>query len=89
MVSDMNLGKVYVGQDSLFCDACKEDKQHRVAFPNEGDMQVTRSLGIVHSNMCGPMRTTSMGNARYVVTFIDHFSKKVCLYVLRFKEEVF
>ena len=27
--------------------------------------------------MCGPMWTTSMGNARYVIIFIDNFSMKM------------
>ena len=36
MVSGMNLGKFSCPTSSLFCEACIEGKQHRVAFSNEG-----------------------------------------------------
>ena len=34
----------------------------------------------MHSNLCGPIRITSIGSARYFVVFIDDFSRKVWLY---------
>ena len=35
------------------------------------------------------MKTTSIGGGRYFLTFIDDFSRKVWVYVLKSKREVF
>jgi len=89
MVSGMNLGKPSSPTTSLVCEPCIEGKQHRAAFPNEGGRRATKPLEIVHSDVCGPMRTASMGGAKYFVTFIDDFSRKVWLYALKTKGECF
>lgn len=43
----------------------------------------------MHSDVCGPMRTPSFGGARYFVSFIDDFSKKVWIYIIKAKSECF
>ncbi len=43
----------------------------------------------MHSDVCGPMKTTFHGRARYFVTFIDDFLRKTDVYLLRAKGEVF
>ena len=73
----------------LVCEACIERKQHQLSFPTERTRRATNPLEIVHSDVCGPMRTTSMGGAKYFVTFIDNFSRKVWLYVLKAKDKCF
>ncbi len=39
--------------------------------------------------MCGPIKTTSHGEARYFVTFIDDFSRKTHVFLLKAKGEAF
>ena len=85
----MNLGKFSCPTSSLLCEACIESKQHRTVFPNEGGRQTTKPLKIVYSDGCGPMRFTLMGGARYFVTFVNNFSRKVWLYVLESKGDCF
>ncbi len=46
-------------------------------------------MKIVHTNVCGPMKTTSHVGARYFLTFIDDFSKKIHVYLLKAKGEAF
>ncbi len=89
MVSGMNLGKISCPTYSLVCEACIQGKQHRAPFPKEGGRRATKPLEIVHSDVCGPMRTTSVGGAKYFVTFIDDFSRKIWLYALKTKGECF
>jgi transposase InsO family protein len=88
MVTGIDLTKVSC-HSPLVCEACIEGKQHRLSFPTERARRATKPLEIVHSDVCGPMRTTSMGGAKYFVTFIDDFSRKVWLYVLKTKDECF
>jgi transposase InsO family protein len=87
MVNGMNLGNMPCLTSSFFCEGCIEGKQHCKPFPSNGGMRATKPLEIVHSDVCGPMRTTSLGGARYYVTYIDDFSRKVWVYLLKSKGE--
>ncbi len=46
-------------------------------------------MKIVHTDVCGPMKTTSHGGARYFFIFIDDFSRKIHVYLLKAKGEAF
>ena len=46
-------------------------------------------LDYVHSDVWGPTKEPSIGGSRYFVTFVDDFSKKVWVYLLKHKSEVF
>ena len=85
----MNLGKLPCRISLLFCEMCMECKQYRVAFSNEGDKRATKPLEIIYFDVCGPIRTTFIGSARYFVTFIDDLLKNICLYALRTKAKCF
>ncbi|MCO5610381.1 hypothetical protein L7F22_064617 [Adiantum nelumboides] len=62
---------------------------HRFAFSQDGSVRATRKLQLVHSDVCGPMRTPSVGNSLYFVTFIDDFSRFCWVYPLKAKSDVF
>lgn len=55
-------------------------------FPKESERE-TEIRDIVHSDVCGPMRTQSNGKARYFVTFIDDSSRCEVSFI-RSKNEV-
>jgi len=44
---------------------------------------------IVHSDLCGPMQTPSIGGSHYVLTFIDNYTRKTWVFLLKHKSEVF
>ena len=48
-----------------------------------------RPLQHVHSDVCGPMPTNSLGGKKYFVTFVDDYSRMCKVYFLRSKSEVF
>ena len=43
----------------------------------------------MHSDVWGPTRESSLGGSMYYVTFIDDFSRKVWVYFMKQKSEVF
>jgi hypothetical protein len=43
----------------------------------------------VHSDVAGPMRTPSLGGARYFVLFIDDYTRFTAVFTLKHKSEVF
>jgi hypothetical protein len=70
------------------CKGCALGKNIKKAFPSSEN----RSKGIldlIHSDVCGPMPANSLGGSLYYVTFIDDFSRKTWLYLLKTKDEVF
>ena len=46
-------------------------------------------LDLIHTDVWGPSLVASIGGARYYVTFIDDFSRKVWTFFLKHKSEVF
>ncbi|MCO5575101.1 hypothetical protein L7F22_028898 [Adiantum nelumboides] len=71
------------------CEGCVLGKMHRFAFSQNGSVRATRKLQLVHNDVCGPMRTPSVGNSLYFVTFIDDFSRFCWVYPLKEKSDVF
>jgi len=55
------------------CKGCALGKMHDRPYPASGK-RATRPLGLVHSDLVGPMPTESRFRACYVLTFIDDFS---------------
>ena len=88
MVSGMDVQAVPNDVHSLACEGCVEGKQARRPFPTEGGTRAKKILELVHSDVCGPMKTPSIGGARYFLTFIDDFSRNIWVYVLKSKSEV-
>lgn len=70
----------------MTCISCIEGKQARLPFTSAGS-RASALLELVHSDVCGPMEVTSLGGARYFLTFIDDFSRKVCVFTLKSKSE--
>ena len=52
-------------------------------------MRANHKLQLVHSDVCGPMRTPSFGSYLYFVTFIDDYSRHAWVYPLKAKFDVF
>lgn len=80
----VNFGSSMVFQP---CVNCCKGKQSRLPFPTEGS-RATAQLELIHSDLCGPMEETSFSGAKYFITFIDDFIRKVFLYFLPSKTNV-
>lgn len=70
------------------CTICAQGKQTRASFKDIGN-RAKEILQIIHTDVCGPMSTKSLGGSRYLLTFVDDFSRKVFVYPIKRKEEVF
>jgi hypothetical protein len=89
MVKGINLGKTSPPVTTLVCEACTEGKQYAAKWGNNEERVATKPLEIVHSGVCGPMKTTSIGGAKYFVIFVDDYSRKVWVYTMKCKGEWF
>ncbi|KAL6533177.1 hypothetical protein OROMI_027289 [Orobanche minor] len=70
------------------CSHCLAGKQTRVTFKGHTPSRKENVLDLIHSDVCGPMKTRTIGGCRYFVTFIDDHSRKVWAYTLKSKDQV-
>ncbi|CAH9100553.1 unnamed protein product [Cuscuta europaea] len=72
------------------CSHCLAGKQNRVSFNSNPPSRKENILDLVHSDVCGPMKKTmTLGGCSYFVTFIDDHFRKVWVYTLKSKDQVF
>lgn len=69
------------------CENCLKGKHSRNPFQHNGT-RASELLEMVHSDLCGPMKILSNGGARYILVFVDDYSRKVFVYFIKFKSEV-
>ncbi|SCZ99479.1 BZ3501_MvSof-1269-A2-R1_Chr7-1g09256 [Microbotryum saponariae] len=73
--------------EKFVCNACLSAKGHRLPFP-DSDSHSSERLGLVHSDVLSfPER--SLTGKRYLVTFLDDYSRKLWAYAIGHKSEVF
>lgn len=62
-------------------------KQHRKAIPKQNIWRAKEIPEFVHSDICGTITPTSNSEKRYVLWFIDDYSRKAWSYLLGEKSE--
>ncbi|GJU38428.1 retrotransposon protein, putative, ty1-copia subclass [Tanacetum coccineum] len=70
------------------CVSCLSGKMKRKSFLHRPE-KATDLLGIIHTDMCGPLRHVSKQGASYFITFTDDYSRYGYVYLLKHKHEVF
>ncbi|GJX41366.1 retrovirus-related pol polyprotein from transposon TNT 1-94 [Tanacetum coccineum] len=71
-----------------FCENYVLGKSHRVSF-GVGRHTTQGVIDYVHSDLWGPSQVESLGGKRYFLSIIDDYSRRVWVYILRFKHEAF
>eukprot|EP00253_Pinus_taeda_P005517 PITA_05517 len=69
------------------CEGCAKGKHARERFPKGSSWRAHHPLQLVHSDICGPMQTKSLGKSSYFITFIDDYSRNCGVYFLKAKSE--
>ena len=78
-----------LGISSSICEGCVLGKHQVYSFPDKSLSRATSPLDLVHTDICGPMQTQSLGGATYYITFIDDFSRYTKVYFLKHKSDAF
>ena len=66
------------------CKGCAQGKNVKKTFPSSKS-EAKGILEIVHLNVCGSMHSSSLSGYVYYVSFIDDFSRKTWMYLLKGK----
>lgn len=86
ILNDFCISNVENVQENMNCEVCAKGKQCRRPFKKSG-ARASDVLQLIHSDLCGPINVASMGGARYILTFVDDFTRKTFVYFLRAKSE--
>ena len=69
-------------------DVCHSSKQATKKFP-KSVTYTTKTLELVHSNVCGPFKLARLLGAKYFVTFVDDYGQKIWVSLIKSKAQVF
>ncbi|KAL4282375.1 hypothetical protein GQ457_03G013570 [Hibiscus cannabinus] len=83
-VTDLPMLNIYDDK----CDSCQLGKSHRLPFSLDGVKRANMKLELVHSDLFGPMKTSSMNGSKYFMLFIDDLTRMCWVYFLKSKLNV-
>ncbi|KAL5760753.1 hypothetical protein ACOSP7_019243 [Xanthoceras sorbifolium] len=87
LVSDGPLSDLKV-DDLLTCKSCLEGKMTKMPFTAKGT-RATECLGMIHTDVCGPMSIQARGGYEYFITFTNDYSRFGYAYLMRHKSDAF
>lgn len=85
--NNIKSSKISIERDYV-CRGCALDKYTKETFSRSNN-RAKSVMGLIHSDICGPMSTKNLSSVEYFVTFIDDHSRKTWIYFLKTKDEVF
>ena len=60
----------------------------KLSFTEKGEW-ASKALGLIHSDVCGPMNISFRGGYSYFITFTDDLSRYRYVYLIKHKSESF
>lgn len=87
-VQNSTLGVNYSDVSENGCIVCCKGKQTRIITKSAGT-RAENLLDIIHSDVLGPISTKSFSGARFLLVFVDDFSRKVFAIPIVHKSDVF
>ncbi len=88
MVKGINVSpRKFLEADKEACEACLKGKQTRHPFPLS-ETKTSQPLELVHMDLCGPIEPLSVGQSRYVATFVDDYTGLSVVRPLDYKSKV-
>ena len=74
---------------SLECESCQFAKHHRLHSSSRVNKRASAPFELVHSDVWGSCPFVSLTGFRYVVTFVDDYSRTTWLYLMKNRSELF
>ena len=68
------------------CETCIKAKQTCKSLPKESLSHADHALGLVHSDLCGPL-PPSLGGGLYFITFMDDHTRYGQVYIIQHKSD--
>lgn len=71
------------------CDSCKINKHRKVSFHTVEGIRSRRPLDLLYLDVWGPSNTTGLRGERYYLSITDDYSRRMSLYPMFEKSDVF
>nr|GFC17425.1 retrotransposon protein, putative, Ty1-copia subclass [Tanacetum cinerariifolium] len=69
------------------CPSCEQRKSKRASHPPKPVPNSRQRLHLLHMDLCGPMRISSINGKRYILVIVDDYSRYTWVHFLRSKDE--
>ncbi|KAI3746365.1 hypothetical protein L6452_08795 [Arctium lappa] len=92
-INNLVSGKLVKGLPELkyerehLCAACEKGKMKRAPHKPNPEPSTNAPLELLHMDLCGPMRTQSLGGKKYILVIMDDYSRYTWVKFLRSKDE--
>ena len=73
---------------SFNCEVCVSGKHTKHSYHENSAVKSTVPLELIYSDVYGPLPVPSIGGKRFILTFVDDFSRYTWIYFLTKKSEV-
>lgn len=80
-------GLPILNKPNKLCQVYQFGKQSRKQFPKQRSWNAKYKLGLVHTDLCGPMKTPLLSPSRYYIVFIDDLTRFSWVYFKKQKLE--
>lgn len=71
------------------CEGCTMGKQTRSRFKKTAPKRAKQPLEVVHSDVYGPFEIATLGGNKYFLLFVDEWTRKSWIYLLKEKKKKF
>jgi hypothetical protein len=68
---------------------CIHGKTHKFTFPKTGVTRAFEVLGLIHSDICGPLKPSTYSSFQHFMTLIDDYSQYCTIYLLKKKLDIY
>ncbi|KAI3715493.1 hypothetical protein L6452_22477 [Arctium lappa] len=92
-INNLVRGKLVKGLPALkyerehLCAACEKGKMKRAPHKPKPEPSTSAPLELLHMDLCGPIRTQSLGRKKYILVIVDDYSRYTWVKFLRSKDE--
>jgi hypothetical protein len=73
-------------QVEQLCEACLVGKYKRTPFPHQASRHATRSLELLHDDLCGPIKPITPSGNQYFLLLVDDYSRYMWVTLLASKD---
>lgn len=87
--NDSVRGMPEVTSSTTTCETCNLAKKRTTSHKALQKVRSSNPLQLLHLDVCGPLPSQSIGGHRFFLSITDDFSRKVTVYPLKRKNEVF
>lgn len=71
------------------CETCILEKQVRRPFQSRRSGNALAPLQLIHTDICGPIQTSSLRGNKYYLLFVDDHSRKCWVYCFKQKSKAY